>query len=219
VLAITMFQGLAVGWADLVLPATSYLERDGTSMNLEGRLQRQRRAVIPPCPDESAWIAQLASRFGVEVSPHPPLVFAELSERIYGGVAEAAVGGQAPLPRRVPYAAPAAATTPEPPPPADTEGPFLGTLHLVRYRPLFSGPAVERVPELQFQRPEPVLELAQEDAERRQIASGDTVSVRSNGTSVELRARVDRRLLAGVARIADEHAGELHRQVEVVKST
>ena len=50
VLAITMFQGLAVGWADLVLPATSYLERDGTTMNLEGRLQRQRRAVIPPVP-------------------------------------------------------------------------------------------------------------------------------------------------------------------------
>ena len=39
-LAITMFHGLAVGWADLVLPATSSLERDGTYVNLEGRLQR-----------------------------------------------------------------------------------------------------------------------------------------------------------------------------------
>ena len=34
-------------------------------MNLEGRLQRLRRAVIPPCPDELAWIAKLAERFGV----------------------------------------------------------------------------------------------------------------------------------------------------------
>jgi len=59
----TMFQSLAVGWADLVLPGTSYLERDGTYMNLEGRLQRLRRAVIPPCPDELAWIAKLAERF------------------------------------------------------------------------------------------------------------------------------------------------------------
>ena len=77
---------------------------------------------------------------------------------------------------------------------------------------------MERVPELQFQRPEPVLELAAEDADRRQIATGDAVSVRSNGTSVELRARVERRLVAGVARIADEHARDLHQQVEVVKA-
>jgi predicted molibdopterin-dependent oxidoreductase YjgC len=199
-----------------VLPATSYLERDGTSMNLEGRLQRQRRAVIPPCPDESAWLAQLASRLGIEVSPHPALVFDELSERIYGGVAEAAVGGQAPLPERVPYAAPDAATTPEPPPAVDAEGPFLGTLQLVRYRPLFSGPAVERVPELQFQRPEPVLELAQEDAERRQIADGTAVEVRSAGETLALRARIRRRLMPGVAYIAEEHARDLGRDVEVV---
>ncbi len=88
----------------------------------------------------------------------------------------------------------------------------------MRYRALFSGPAVERVPELQFQRPEPVLELAAEDAERRQIESGDVVSVRSNGTSVELRALVNRRLALGVARVADEHAADLHQQVEVVKA-
>jgi hypothetical protein len=44
------------------------------------------------------------------------------------------------------------------------------------------------------------------------------VSLRSNGTSVELRARIDRRLVEGVARIADEHAGDLHLDVEVVRA-
>jgi anaerobic selenocysteine-containing dehydrogenase len=77
---------------------------------------------------------------------------------------------------------------------------------------------VERVPELRFQRPEPEIELSSADAERRGIASGDAVLVRSNGTSVELRARVDRRLVEGVARVATEHAGELHAAVEVVKA-
>ncbi|MBM3677696.1 MAG: hypothetical protein FJW96_07415, partial [Actinobacteria bacterium] len=76
---------------------------------------------------------------------------------------------------------------------------------------------VERVPELAFQRPDAEVELAAADAERRGIAPGDTVDVRSNGTSVTLRARVNRRLVDGVARIADEHAGELHPLVEVVK--
>ena len=56
VVAIAMFHELAVGWADIVLPATAALERDGTLLNLEGRLQRLRRAVLPPVPDELAWI-------------------------------------------------------------------------------------------------------------------------------------------------------------------
>jgi NADH-quinone oxidoreductase subunit G len=217
VLAITMYHGLAVGFADLVLPATSYLERDGSFMNLEGRIQRLRRAVIPPGPDELAWISKLAERFGVSVSPHAALVFAELSERVLGGFAFGEVGERAPLPARAPYVAPEpAVAAPAAPAPAAPEH-FLGTLRLQRYRPLFSGPAVERVPELQFQRPDAEIELSAADAEKRQIATGDTVHVRSNGTSVDLRARVSRALAAGVVRIADEHAADLHREVEVVK--
>jgi anaerobic selenocysteine-containing dehydrogenase len=95
---------------------------------------------------------------------------------------------------------------------------FVGELRLLRYRPLFSGPHVERVVELEFQRPEPVVALAPADAERRSIATGDLVEVRSNGTSVALRARIDRRLAAGVARVAEEHAGDLHQLVEVVRT-
>jgi hypothetical protein len=46
---------------------------------------------------------------------------------------------------------------------------------------------------------------------------GDEVEVRSNGTTVSLRARVNKRLVAGVVRIADEHARGLHAIVEVTK--
>jgi predicted molibdopterin-dependent oxidoreductase YjgC len=213
-----MFQGLAVGWADLVLPGTSYLERDGSYVNLEGRVQRLRRAVIPPVPDELAWIAKLAERFDVELSPYPSVVFEELSERCYGGIPFGAVGEKAPSPPRTPYVAPEpASSAPIPPVGPEPDEHFLGTLRLQRYRPLFSGPAVERVPELQFQRPPAEIELARDDAERRQIADGDPVDVRSNGTSRSLRARVNRALAAGTARIADEHAGDLHRDVEVIK--
>jgi anaerobic selenocysteine-containing dehydrogenase len=77
---------------------------------------------------------------------------------------------------------------------------------------------VERVPELQFQRPDEEVALSSGDAERRGITTGDRVTVRSNGTSVELRARVDRKLVEGVARIADEHGADLHAEVEVVKA-
>ncbi len=219
VIAVTMYHELAAGWADVVLPATGALERDGTTMNLEGRVQRLRRAVPPPCPDELAWVSKLAARFGVDVPPHAAGVQASLAEHLFPELALQEIGLRAPLPVRRPYEAPEPASTPSPAPStASGDGHFVGELRLHRYHPLFSGPAVERVAELQFLRPEPAVELSSEDARRRGIETGDTVLVRSNGTSVELRAEVSRRLVAGVARIADEHAGDLHPSVEVVKT-
>jgi NADH-quinone oxidoreductase subunit G len=214
VLAIGMFaRPVRGGWVDLALPGTSYLERDGTYVNLEGRLQRLRRAVIPPCPDELAWISKLAQRFEVELSPYPSEIFAEVSERCFGGMPFGAVGERAELPppeaEGETVSAPAAET-------ATTGG--GGPLQLLRYRPLFSGAAVERVDELQFQRPFAEIELSEQDASTRGISSGETVKVSSNGTSVELRARVNRSLKAGVVRAAEEHVRDLEAGVEVSRS-
>jgi predicted molibdopterin-dependent oxidoreductase YjgC len=154
VIAISMFQGLAAGWADLVLPGTSYLERDGTYINLEGRIQRLRRSVIPPVPDELAWISKLAERFGVQLSPHPSLVFEEVSPTAFGGIPFGEVGEFASLPAATPDTVSAETE------PLQQAVAKDGALRLVRYRALFSGPAVERVPELQFQRPLAEVQLA-----------------------------------------------------------
>jgi len=212
VIAITMFHGLAVGWADLALPATSYLEREGTSVNLEGRLQRLRRAALPPVPDELGWLSALAERFDVELSRYPARVFDEVAATVYGGLTFGDVGAQAPLRRH--SEAPAPQERPLPAPRPDTDGHYL---QLLRYRPLFSGPAVERTPELQFQRPAPEVELSADDAQRRGLGTGDTAIVRSNGTSTALRARVNRRLRPGVVRVAEEFARDLRDTVEVAR--
>jgi len=213
-IVISMFGGLAAGWADLILPGTGYLERDGTLVNLEGRLQRLRRTVEPPCPDELEWISQLAARFGVDVAPYAAGVFAEVSERVYGGISFGEVGERAPL-RGYPDAQEHVAREPLPVPQLKAK---RGEIRLVAYKPLFSGAAVERVTELQFQRPQPELELAAEDARRRRIATGDLVIVGSNGSAITLPARVNRRLRAGIARVAFEHAEGLAGIVEVEKA-
>jgi NADH-quinone oxidoreductase subunit G len=210
VIVTSMFQGLAVGWADLVLPGTSYLERDGTYVNLEGRLQRLRRAAIPPAPDELAWISKLAERFEVELPPYASAVFTELSELIYDGLPFGEVGEQAEL--RTRSEAPPAELPEETP-----QTGRKGELRLIRFRALFSGPAVERVPELQFQRPPPEVELAPEEAEARKILNGEPVTVKHVAVSRELRARINPSLRPGIARIASEHAGELSGFVEVKK--
>jgi NADH-quinone oxidoreductase subunit G len=219
VIALTMFHDLVAGWADVILPATGSLERDGTVMNLEGRVQRLRRTALPPCPDELAWISKLAVRFDVDVSPHAAGVFEELRTHLFRDLTLANIGLRAPLPARSPYEAPEEATTVAPAPlPTPGDEHFVGELRLHRFRPLFAGPAVERVRELRFLRPPAEVELSSPDAERRGISSGDRVLVRSNGTGVELTARVTRKLVQGVARIPDEHAGDLHASVEVVKT-
>jgi NADH-quinone oxidoreductase subunit G len=199
VIAITMFSDPVRGWVDLVLPGTSYLERDGTIVNLEGRAQRLRRAVIPPVPDEVAWIAKLAERFGVEIDPHAHAVSA------------AEIGK---LPPRA-EAPDDFSTVPGTGKRSTAKG---GPLRLVRYRALFSGPAVERVPELEFQRPEPEIELSVHDAEVRQIVTGEEVVVSSNGASIPLRARVDKQLAGGVVRAAEEHVRALEGAVEVSRA-
>jgi NADH-quinone oxidoreductase subunit G len=194
VLTMAMFQSELTGWSHLVVPATSYLERDGTIVNLEGRPQRLRRAVIPSFPDELEWLAALAERFDVSIAPWPsgrlPEARAALPARGTEGVVVA-------------------------PAPASRETPTGDGMKLVRYRGLFSGAAVERVPQLQFQRPLAEVELSRADADNRGIASGDAVTVSSNGTSRELTARLNRRLLTGVARIAEEHSRDLGDRVSI----
>ena len=64
-------------------------------------------------------------------------------------------------------------------------------------------------------RPPPRWSSRPADAKSRGIRNGATVTVSSNGTSVELRARIARDLSAGTVRIARDHAGDLHPTVEV----
>jgi NADH-quinone oxidoreductase subunit G len=195
VLTTAMFQSDVTAWSHVVLPGTSYLEREGTFVNLEGRAQRVRRAVVPTGPDELEWLSRLGERFGVAIDPWAaPSV---------GESADLAPGDEFAWSQPAPQA-----------PAGKAAGPGL---ELVRYRALFDGPAVERVEQLQFQRPSPEVEVAFEDAATRGIGPGETVIVSSNGTTKELRARLSRKLRTGVVRIDAGHAEGLADRVQVEK--
>ncbi|HWC31741.1 MAG TPA: molybdopterin-dependent oxidoreductase, partial [Actinomycetota bacterium] len=71
VLTTSMFMGDHTLWSHLVIPGTSYLERDGTVVNVEGRPQRLRRAVDPPFPDELEFLARVGDELGLPIAPWP----------------------------------------------------------------------------------------------------------------------------------------------------
>lgn len=54
-------------YADVVLPAASFAEKDGTFINTERRVQRIRKAVNPPGEGKADWeiLQELANRFGL----------------------------------------------------------------------------------------------------------------------------------------------------------
>ena len=150
VLTTAMFQSDLTAWSHVVVPGTSYLERDGTMVNLEGRPQRLRRAVIPAGLDELEFLSRLGERFGLEIPAWAAPTAEELAD--------------------LPPADEFAWSSPDPQ--APTGKPAGPGLDLVRIRSLFSGAGVERIPQLQFQRPAPEVELAFEDAQTREIAAG-----------------------------------------------
>ncbi|MGI9659214.1 MAG: molybdopterin-dependent oxidoreductase [Gaiellaceae bacterium] len=196
VLTTSMFMSEVASWSHIVLPDAAFLERDGTSVNLEGRAQRQQRAVAGPDDDVLSFYSQLGGQFELEIASWPD----------FDGILD-----QAELPER-------AADSAGAPPAAEAPALPANGFSLVSYSSAFSGRAVELTPSLEFQRPAASIELAAADAERLGVARGDEVTVASNGTSVALRAEINRRLLPGVVRAAEEHVSELDATVEVTRS-
>ena len=98
VIAVSMFHGLAAGWADLVLPGNE-LPRARRHV----REPRRPAAAAPPLGDAAcagrARVARRSSRRASASSSRRTrrCVFAELSERIYGGLSFGEVGERAPL--------------------------------------------------------------------------------------------------------------------------
>ncbi len=70
--------------ADVVLPACSYAEKEGTFTNLEGRIQRVRQAIRPvgACLSDGEIIARLAKAFGATFPSDPKQIFLEMQSCI-----------------------------------------------------------------------------------------------------------------------------------------
>ncbi|HEY2604017.1 MAG TPA: molybdopterin-dependent oxidoreductase, partial [Thermoleophilaceae bacterium] len=188
--------------ANVVFPAESYAEKEGTVTHPDGRLQRVRQAIAHPGEIRSGWavLAELSARAGRPLPvPTMPGIFNELVQVVpfYAGLTLEEIGG-----RGVRWqereqasalgASPLPDTSLDTPPELPTSGLRLGTVPS-----LWSGRETQHAAVLRFLAPEQTLEISIADAERLGVRSGDEVSVSVDGRSVRARARVHDPVPAG----------------------
>jgi NADH-quinone oxidoreductase subunit G len=191
----TLFPNEASLWAHVVLPATATLEKEGSTTNLEGRVQRLRPTLPPPTgvASELAFLGEVGRQLGAPVATHAPAVHRRLAaaepDRFPGweATAAAAAPGRSGKPGRATNLVTRA-------------GKAADGLQIVAYRPLVSGPAVDRAERLRFLQPDEIV-LAASDAVRLGLGAGQRVVATHAGGRTAGPLRISRTQVAGAVRV------------------
>ncbi len=201
--------------ANVIFPAESYAEKDGTVIHPDGRIQRLRMAIAHPGEVRAGWsvIADIAKRCGLDTGVLTGgMAFRQLVDAVpfYEGLTLDEIGGHGvrwparPAAEAMPGGELVSERSPRPAP----ESPSNGALALGTYRPIWAAPEVEVSPALHFAIAEQRLELSPEDAQRLGIANGESVEVAQNGTRLRARAAVRSGVPQGSAFLADGLAAQ-----------
>jgi formate dehydrogenase alpha subunit len=206
--------------ADVVLPASSYAERDGTYTNTERRVQLTQPVVRPPGQARRDWeiICELATAVGYPMSYAST---AEISDEMrsltpsYGGISHARLEAG----EQLHWPCPAEDHTGTPILHGGDFARGLGQFHPVEYRPAaeetdesypivlttgrllehyHTGTMTRRSDGLNGLVPGPFVEVNGADAKKLRVKDGDRVRVTSRRGSIELPARVGSRVDTGV---------------------
>jgi NADH-quinone oxidoreductase subunit G len=198
--------------ANVVFPADSYAEKEGTVVHPDGRLQRLRMAIAHPAEVRPGWsvIAALSKRVGYDQRVlTSSMAFAELVAAVpfYEGITLEEIGGRGvrwPA-REQASRMPLADSRPEPSQAATPESvPSAGNgLRLGTYRPIWAAPEVEISPALHYTIARQHVELSPEDARRLGVRPGDAVDVSQNSRRLSGTAHVRTGVPPGTAFLAD----------------
>jgi NADH-quinone oxidoreductase subunit G len=220
--------------ADVIFPAESHAEKEGTVVHPDGRIQRLRVAIAHPGEVRAGWavVADIAKRVGLDTGVlTSSMVFHQLIDTVpfYAGLTLEEIGGHGfRWPERAELDSGPADGRPSPQPPArhpaspewaprESSGPSHaappfsasnGGLRLGTYRSIWASPEVEISPALHYTIARQQLELSPKDAERLGITEGQTVRVAQNGTRVRARAAVRTGIPEGTAFLATGIAEE-----------
>jgi len=185
--------------ADVVLPAASFAEKDGTFTNAERRIQRVRRGIASPgeARADGAIIAALASKLGSTVSfTGPAAIFAEIAKVVpsYGEFTFNEIG-----PQGVVWGGETLQPTKRNLVQVNGGATVAGDFRLVTGSALYhSGTVSTKAKGPMAVMPEPYVELSREDAKGLKVVDGDLIKLAGNGTELTLKVKVGNRLPKGV---------------------
>src|SRR4051794_13808920 len=192
--------------ADVILPAESYAEREGTVVHPDGRLQRLRQTVAHPGQVNPVWLQlehildQLGHSTGARSAA---MVSQQIFDAVpfYEGLTLEEIGGRGirwqERDAASKLAAPELPTGQLEDPPAANEA--NGVLRLGSRPSLWTGYVTKHAPILEFLKPSQTVEIAPSDAERLGVGSGTEVTVGVNGTHVRATAAVRAAMPPGTA--------------------
>jgi len=175
--------------ADVVLPGATFVERDGTLTDWEGRRQEVRAAVDPPgaARADYAILAETARRIGKPIGCR---TISDVRNELNAALSD-------PAPARAGL---------------QTNGntPSLsGDLRLLTYRLLYDdGSRIRDTAGLRELTPGAFVELNPADAERARVADGQSVSVSSAHGSMKAHAQISKGIREGVAFVPWSQWGE-----------
>lgn len=191
--------------ADVVLPVCSFAEKSGTFTSLGRRVQMVRKAVpaVGLAKTDFEVLSTLSANLGGARYANQAEVFAEIAATVpaYKGLSQGALGDTGAVlpvslsPKLVPVAGKATA-------------PAAGKLALVTGSALYHCGTMSRFGEgPMYVCPDAYAELSAADAAALKIAEGDRVTVTSGTGSIEVAAKVGKRVPQGVV-FAPYHFGE-----------
>ncbi|HST39695.1 MAG TPA: NADH-quinone oxidoreductase subunit NuoG [Conexibacter sp.] len=226
----SLLSGALRATATVVFPAESYAEKEGTIVNLDGRVQRLRPAIGRPGSVRAEWqvLADVAKRVGLDVGALTgPMVTRQVVAAVpfYAGLTLEEIGGKGVRwqEREAAASAPAAPAGPfEAGEPLAAPRPN-GALRLGTYRSIWAAPEVEASPALKFLSAKQQAEISPVDADRLGLDNGAKVSVSAGDASVLAKVFVRGNVPAGTVFLAEATAeqsatellGEEPRLVEV----
>ncbi len=203
-----LFMSATAQKADVVLPAVSFAEKDGTFTNAERRIQRVRKGINPKGEAKADFdiFKLLLQAYGAEAPNNPAAAFAELAAVTpgYEMVSLDMLGAQG-------YVWGGDILKPETTKLVPVAG---GEAVDSKYQLIFgsalyhSGTVSTRAKGPNAVVPEPYIELCREDAAALSIADGDQLKLKTAAGELQAKVKVDRRLPQGVM-FAPYHFAEL----------
>jgi len=206
-----MFLTETAKMASVVLPGASFVEKDGTFTNQEGRVQRLRRFIQPQGDAKADW--EIIAAVGAAIEPSFNYgsvagIFEEIKEAapMYRGIAFESLDGNGAIVKAADSSGgtdlksvpPAASQTPPASP--DPNYPFV----LITGNHLYhSGRLSLRTDTLRDILSEAIVEISEEDAKDLRVGKGDKVAVKGERYEATLTVHVNKRSAKGVVFIPE----------------